>query len=177
MSFLRKLKEAFQKSSIKPLPVDSQLAERDGREADSKVRFLLPDGPYASESLWATSMGNNLYRIENYPFFVYDVSWKDLVEAIPDAPGNNPVFTRIVKKSGSNTIRVFISDLEVPPEEHPILKGLNDLGCWYENADSSLFAICLPPGVDFEIVCRLLNDSEAVWEHGDPSYETLYPPT
>jgi hypothetical protein len=175
MSFLQKLKESFR--SPKVIPIDNTLIDDDGREADSKVRFRLPDGPHATESVWATSLGNNLYRIENYPFYVYDVSWKDVVLAVPDAPGNHPVFQRIVRKSGSCTIRVFIEDLQGPPEDHIILKGLNALGCWFENADSSLFAIALPPNVDFEIVCRFLNDNEATWEHGDPSYETLYPNT
>ena len=50
---------------------------------DSKVLFRVPadDGSAQVETLWATSLGNDQYRLENSPFYAYSVSWKDVVFA------------------------------------------------------------------------------------------------
>lgn len=56
------------------------------------VRFLLPpegDGcpPAESEGLWAEPLGDDLYRIDNTPWFVRDVSADDIVKALAGSDG------------------------------------------------------------------------------------------
>ncbi|MBI1333471.1 MAG: DUF4265 domain-containing protein [Armatimonadetes bacterium] len=159
-----------------PPAVDPRLSEIDDCEPDAKVRFpLTSDDPHSAERVWATTMGDHQYRIENYPFYVYGVSWKDLVYAVPDEPGDIPTFRRIIAKSGSKTVRIIIEDLEGNPTEHPVLKGLNDRGCWFECAFGSLFTICLPPEVDLWAIREFLLESGAQFEHADPTYNELFP--
>lgn len=38
---------------------------------------LLNHWAIGGECLWATPLGNNLYRIENVPFYAYGLSFKD----------------------------------------------------------------------------------------------------
>ena len=50
------------------------------------VKVLLQDGKDV-ETLWAVPVGENLYRLDNSPFFAYRVSWEDVVHAEPDSDG------------------------------------------------------------------------------------------
>ncbi len=45
----------------------------------AKVRLSNADGDV--ETLWASPLGNDLYRLENSPWYAYGVSWQDVVEA------------------------------------------------------------------------------------------------
>jgi hypothetical protein len=46
-----------------------------------KIVFNLPknDGPVAKESLWAEPLGANVYRVRNFPFYLYGFSEYDVV--------------------------------------------------------------------------------------------------
>ena len=52
----------------------------------TKVAFRITDeeGETDVETLWATPLGNHLYRLENSPWFAYGVSFLDVVRARPD---------------------------------------------------------------------------------------------
>lgn len=49
------------------------------------------------------------------------------------------------------------------------------MGCGYECATSSFFAINIPSRVDFYAVCDYLVTNEVLWEHGDPTCEEVHP--
>ena len=55
-------------------------------ETENMVKVLLQDGKDV-ETLWAVPVGENLYRLDNSPFFAYRVSWEDVVHAEPDSDG------------------------------------------------------------------------------------------
>ncbi|MCW2498014.1 DUF4265 domain-containing protein, partial [Jatrophihabitans sp.] len=71
-----------------------------GEKANARVIFEIEviDGwpPVSSERLWAFSLGDDIYRIDNAPWFVRDLAIGDLVEARASAPNEHPVFQRIV---------------------------------------------------------------------------------
>jgi hypothetical protein len=46
---------------------------------DVKVKLESADGDV--ETLWATTLGEDRYRLDNSPFFAYGVSWLDVIEA------------------------------------------------------------------------------------------------
>src|SRR6476620_6158325 len=80
-------------------------------------RFLVPqpsqakialEGPQGDvETLWANVVGEDLYELDNLPWYAYNVSAGDIVEAHPDANGQLRV-ARIVRKSGNRTIRILL---------------------------------------------------------------------
>jgi hypothetical protein len=146
--------------------------------SDAKVLFSVPneDGTADVETLWATSLGNDQYKLDNSPFFAYSVSWQDIVYAPFDADQGFPVFQSVVLKSGNRTVRV-VFDLPVEPgnASDEVLSGLVALGCDYEGAKGRYISVNIPPGVELSAVRDYLIKCDATWEHVDPTYGGLHP--
>lgn len=147
-------------------------------QPEVKIVFRVPseDGSYEVETLWATDLGGDDYKLDNSPFFAYGVSWEDVVHAPFDPEEGRPTFQRVVSKSGNRTIRVvFDPPVETGNESDHVLQGLVALGCSYEGANSAYVSINIPPGVELKRVRRYLIEQDAEWEHADPTYESLFP--
>ena len=145
---------------------------------DSKILFEVPndDGSAEIETLWATSLGSDRYKLDNSPFYAYSVSWEDVIHAPYDAQQKFPTFVRVVEKSGNRTVRVVLDPpVEAGNASDRILQGLVDRGCSYEGATRSYIAINIPPAVALEAIAAFLVDSGVDWEYADPSYSELYP--
>jgi len=145
---------------------------------DSKILFRVPgdDGSAEVETLWATALGNDEYKLDNSPFYAYSVSWEDIVYAPFDATEDFPTFVRVVRKSGHRTIRViFNPPVQDGNQSDLVLQGLVSLGCTYEGATRGYMSIDLPPGVQLEKVREYLIEQNAQWEHADPTYAELFP--
>lgn len=136
------------------------------------VKVALHDDDGDVETLWATPLGNEHYRLENSPFFVYGVSFLDEVKA-PLAEGL-PTFEKVVAKSGHRTVRILMPDTTAR-EAKPHLEGLIELGCSYEGVQPKLLSVDVPPGVSLEAVARFLVEAALQWEYADPTYEDLFP--
>ncbi|XOV83664.1 MAG: DUF4265 domain-containing protein [bacterium] len=149
----------------------------DDSSPDSKVvfRIVQDDGSVDVETPWATSLGDDLYRLENSPFYAYGVSWLDIVRAPIDPDEERPVFSAVVEKSGHSTVRVIFD----PPaqdgnESQAVLDQLVELGASFEGASPSYMAIDIPPGVELSEICDTLTNKNIQWEHVDPTYEEIY---
>ena len=55
----------------------------DASQPNAKVLFRAPneDGSADVETLWATHLGADNYKLDNSPFYAYGVSWEDVVSA------------------------------------------------------------------------------------------------
>jgi len=134
------------------------------------------DGSTEVETLWATHLGADNYRLDNSPFYAYGVSWEDVVAAPFNAEEGRPTFERVVEKSGNRTIRViFETPIEDGNESDQLLQGLVALGCDYEGATQTYVAVNIPPSVELNAVRNYLVENDATWEHADPTYESLFP--
>lgn len=145
---------------------------------NSKVLFRVPneDGSAHVETLWATPLGNDEYKLDNSPFYAYSVSWEDVVYAPFDKTYGFPTFVRVTRKSGHRTIRViFDPPVQDGNESDRVLQGLVALGCSYEGANRGYMAIDLPPRVRLDDVRYYLIEKVVQWEHADPTYEELFP--
>jgi hypothetical protein len=141
---------------------------------ENVVKVLLQEGEYV-ETLWAERVGPDLYRLDNYPWYAYGVSWKDIVEAHPDADGML-VMSRVAEKSGHRTIRVIFKEkVADATADQLILDGAVALGASYEGSNDRYLAIDIPPGIDLMRICRYFTEHGVEWEHADPTYESLYP--
>ena len=144
----------------------------------SKILFRVAndDGSTNVETLWATSLGEDAFELDNSPFYAYGVSWKDVVFAPFDSTEGFPSFQNVIHKSGHRTVRlIFDPPVEDGNSSDLILQGLVSLGCTYEGANRGFMSIDIPAGVDLENVRIYLVDSKASWEHADPTYEALFP--
>lgn len=138
----------------------------------AKVLFRVPDGEGGAtiETLWAFDLGNDEYRLDNIPFFACSVSCRDVVYAPFDEDEGFPTFQRMVRKSGSRTVRVLLDEPAGPGNRsESLLAGLIGLGCHYEGMNGTCIAVDVPPAADFDAVCNFLNDARATWEGADPS--------
>ena len=143
---------------------------------DDMVKVILtgPDGEV--ETLWARQLGNDLYELDNTPWYAYGVSWHDVIEARPQSPDDFPQFVRVVQKSGYRTIRLILDPpADKSADSQAILDGLQELGCSYEGANPHFIGVDIPSSVDLMTVRQFLITTEQEWEHADPPYETLFP--
>jgi hypothetical protein len=141
-----------------------------------KVKIQLSDQLGNIETLWADALGGDLYRLDNSPWFAYNISSGDIVEARSAEPNGLPIFVKTVEKSGVRTIRLLLN----PPadksrDSQSILDRLCAMGCTYEGAHPGAYAIDIPPSVDLEAVRIYLISTGQQWEHGDPRYDDLFP--
>jgi hypothetical protein len=124
-----------------------------------------------SESMWAQTVGDGLYRIDNAPFYTYEVSCNDIVRAeqVIDASVGFMRFTEVYGRSGHSTFRVFIGEgaKDADDAKH-LFEMLKGMGCYVERANDRLVAIDAPPKsvADMDKVWLLLYHAadEKVWE-------------
>lgn len=124
-----------------------------------KVLFVLEqnDGypPVGTEGLWATKTPDGFYELDNIPFYAQEVSYKDVVQAAPDADGAF-YFEKVVRRSGHSTVRVIVFDLK---ERDDLQRNLEALGCsWEGGHEPSLIAVDIPREVGISSVLRFLRD-------------------
>jgi hypothetical protein len=143
----------------------------------AKVLFRVPesDGSAQVETLWAVDLGNNEYQLDNSPFYVYSVSWQDVVDAPYNEDEGFPTFVRVVRKSGNRTVRVILEEPAAPGNRaEEVLKGLLALGCDYEGANRTYISVNIPPHVELGAVREYLVEQAVQWEHADPTYDELH---
>ncbi|HLO97793.1 MAG TPA: DUF4265 domain-containing protein, partial [Fimbriimonas sp.] len=104
------------------------------RMPDAKVRISTTrDRETEHETLWATSLGNDLYKLDNSPFYAYDVSWEDVVRAVKIEGSGVVQFQEVVKRSGNKTIRIIFDEPLVPGNaSQRVADALVKMGCSYE---------------------------------------------
>ena len=103
-----------------------------------KVHVDLPNHwAIGGESLWATELGNDLYRLENVPFHAYGLNFLDVVRATPDTDDAIPEIREVVEPSGRKTVRVMFEDAVDRERQAELLDGLAEFEASYERADGS----------------------------------------
>ncbi|MBD8873128.1 DUF4265 domain-containing protein [Rhodanobacter sp. DHB23] len=144
----------------------------------AKVLFRVPDeeGGATVETLWATPVGNDQYKLDNSPFYAYGVSWEDTVFAPFDTQEGMATFQSVVARSGNRTIRIiFDPPISSGNASDLVLQNLVALGCSYEGANRSYISLNIPSSVDLRRVHSYLIEVDAQWEQADPTYDSMFP--
>lgn len=145
---------------------------------DAKVRITTIDeeGEAFSETLWATTVGTDLYRLDNSPFGAYNVSWEDVVYAPFDAETGFAEFQEVRTKSGNRTVRIIFNKGIAPGNKSDlILQELHEFGCSYEGMNPKFVALTVPSDIDLKSITSHLQKLGLEWEYADPSYDVLFP--
>jgi Domain of unknown function (DUF4265) len=121
------------------------------------------------ETLWAEALGGGRYRLDNTPWYAYGISWRDIVEATPDADGQLQ-FVRVISKGGNRTVRIRSKE----PFTNEWLGKIVALGASFEGADRRLIGINIPSETEMSAITSFLTSENVEWEHADPTYEELY---
>jgi Domain of unknown function (DUF4265) len=118
-------------------------------------------------------LGDNLYRIDNVPFFTALVSYGDVVvgEQLEDAGPGFMRFVRVHSRGGHSTIWVSTNEGKEAQESAEFLFDLfKERGCGTERSSSiGTVAIDLPPmtGKQLDIVSGIINGAvdEGIWTY------------
>ncbi|SEP10877.1 protein of unknown function [Luteibacter sp. UNC138MFCol5.1] len=110
------------------------------------------------------------FELENSPFYVYGVSYRDVVEAGVDT--DILTFTRVVRRGGHSTYRLLVTSDKQALAFAKRWPRLEALGCTYEEGGSygrRLYSIDVPPGTAVGAVYALLEEGETgvAWEFGE----------
>jgi len=120
--------------------------------------------PYATESMWAKKLGDNLYALRNVPFYAYGLSYDDRVQTeIRDEVRH---VIKVVDRGGHSTYRIFTGLGRRNPAIHSLLERIHASGCEIEAANDKHVAIDIPPEIDVFSIYDLLEEAKklGVWE-------------
>ncbi|WP_394840321.1 DUF4265 domain-containing protein [Pendulispora rubella] len=126
-----------------------------------KLLFHLDAGMWhgsATESLWVMEVGPGQYRLENSPFFAFDVSFQDVVLA--KFVGGTLTFVQVLRRGGHSTYRI-IPRPGRSSEVRQYWAALERQGCSYEEGPKGLLAVDVPPEVNIFEAYAALQAGEA----------------
>ena len=140
-------------------------------EIRDKIIFRLEDGWHkqGTETVWASKLSGDEYRIENVPFYAKGVSYGDIVKTRKE--GDDLHFTEIIEKSQHSTYRIYLMPKTSIERFKEFWNSLQLIGCTYEKANDNLYAIDVPSDTNIYKAYELLEkgEKEGVWdfEEGD----------
>ena len=140
------------------------------------VKLILsgPDGQI--ETPWAEHVSDNLFRLDNMPFYAYGVSADDIVEARPTEHEGVVQFIRVHEPSGNRTLRIAFEDgrSTADADAQSLLQAILDSGSAYEGATPTYVVLTIPPSTDLGLVTGLLDRAGLRWEYANPTHEQLH---
>lgn len=135
--------------------------EAHNEENLTKVVFHLEESDWhdhGTESTWVLPLNDGTYQIENVPYYVYGISYGDVVSAKREDAFL--VFDSVVERSGHSTYRIFLATPEAENGFESNWEPLAKLGCTYERATDYLIAVDVPPTSDIFAVYAALEAGE-----------------
>ena len=123
-----------------------------------KITFMLEPSDWhthATESMWARPEGEDRLRLENIPFYVYGLSYGDVVRTVIE--GEQRFFHDVYGRGAHSTYRIFLTGetSEERFDEH--WSTLRSLACTYERGTDYLIAVDVPPEADIYEVYEALE--------------------
>ena len=130
-------------------------------EGLEKIHIDLPNHwAIGGESFWATPLGNNLFRLENVPFYAYGLNFHDVVKATSDSDELIPEIRELVELSGHRTFRVFFEKNIDRQSQEKILDSMKELTISYERANGIYFSLDMQPNGNYQAVFDRLDKLE-----------------
>ena len=120
------------------------------------VEFVDETGEPTVETVWAASVGDDLYEIRNSPWFAYRLNWGDVVRTQPaDGPAR---VAEVVRRSGHRTLRVYFNRASMNRgRQDLVMVELNRQNAYVERASEGLVAVDVEPEADYDAVIRYLG--------------------
>lgn len=145
--------------------------EEPGPEARVVFELEVEDGwpPVRSERVWAFHVGEDLYRVDNAPWFVRDLAVGDVVRAEPRGTDSHPVFVKVVERSDHVTVRLIC--FRRGPLEGDLtraLERLTALGVYGEGvAQYGMLALDIGPTAPLPAIVSTLRQGveDGSWEY------------
>ncbi len=115
---------------------------------------------YASETVWAQSLGEHKYCLRNTPFFAMGVSAEDVVVAGEE--DGALMFESVASAGGHSSYRIILDEGTPAEVFETHWARLEALGCTYEGAELSvnLLAVDVPADTDIYAAYAALEEGE-----------------
>jgi hypothetical protein len=118
-----------------------------------------------AETMWGERVGADRFRLANTPFWVRDLSYRDVVFA--RVRRGLLTFTGVSLRGGHSTCWIV---LRVARTDEAFVRRwakLHEIGCTCEGDGRRTFAVDVPPGAPFEVVEGLLEDGAdaGTWDY------------
>jgi hypothetical protein len=93
-----------------------------------KVNVDLPNHwATGGESMWARPLGDDLYELQNVPFYAYGLNYLDIVYAVAASPDLKPEIQSVRRPSGHRTLHVMVGECVPEDQQAPLLQRLKPL--------------------------------------------------
>jgi uncharacterized protein DUF4265 len=118
-----------------------------------------------AETLWAERVGTDRFRLGNTPFWVRDLSYRDIVFA--RVRRGLLTYAGVSLRGGHSTCWMVLRVERTDEAFVARWARLHDLGCRYEGDGRRTLAIDVPPEASFDLVERLLEAGadDGVWDY------------
>jgi hypothetical protein len=142
------------------------------RKEYKKIAFYLEQDdegypPCNVETLWVTEIEPGLYRIDNIPFYVQGISFKDIVSV--EEVEDEIYFKQLVTPSGHSVLHVVVFD---ESKIDVLLKTLKHMSCDIEQSNIPiLFSVDIPESIDIQPIIDFLQQGQdsGFWEYSEAS--------
>lgn len=128
---------------------------------------------YQTEALWAKKVEDDVYQLDNSPFFANDVSYRDVIAV--ERKDGQLFFQSVKKRSGHSTYRVILNEGLTHHHFTKFWEHILKHGCTYEHGDMlslPLYTIDVPHNSDIEEVYAWLveGENEDIWDFEEAHY-------
>lgn len=129
------------------------------------MTFVQDDGQgiYSqTEKMWVNDLGNEKYRVDNTPFDILDVSYKDVV--LGKTFGDTLFFIEILERGGHSTIQIEVVDTAYRTTFLDYGDKLMDMGCEFEinnMGETKVLAMDIPPQAPLSQILPLLEHGQS----------------
>jgi hypothetical protein len=111
------------------------------------------------ETVWAIPLGKQLYRLDNVPFYPFDLSLHDIVRC-RESDDDMPVVTELIQASGCKTLRVMFCEETSEENCVDIIWELRRQGIDNEKFYFKCYGFVVEPNQDYEAVRNYLQIKE-----------------
>jgi hypothetical protein len=108
------------------------------------------------ESIWSIKQKDDLYKIDNIPFYVKNIALNDIVSAYFE--NDFFYFKELIQESGHSTIQIIFFESEVIES---IVQDLKQMGCQLEGSDlPRYYSMDVPFQLDYSNISKYLLEKE-----------------
>ena len=112
---------------------------------------------HTKESVWARSLGNDLYEVKGPLHLVADLNSGDIVRAVVSPSDAIPSISEVVTRSGFRTLHIaFIETVRASDQEN-MLEVITQSTAQYEKPFDRFYTVEVNPHGNYSAVCEYLE--------------------
>lgn len=131
----------------------------------SKVSLIYTDlnGNVSEELIWVKPIENELYKIDNIPFFAPNLAYEDIISI--EHEGDKLYFENLIEMSGNSTVQ-FVFFEKNKNIENVMLKQIESFQCGWEGMEGGgYYSLNIPENVNYKDIREFLEDKKEILDY------------